>query len=160
LNGARGGWSLHSSMFQLIYASAAARPFDEAELKELLVKSRTRNTQLGVTGLLLHDAGSFLQVLEGERAVVERLYGRIQQDLRHRRIVTLLEHDTRTREFADWSMGFVPLDQHRRDRTLGFSEVLGASFDMPSFLSAREYTSARQMLLAFKDGRLRMHVGS
>ncbi|MEM7363377.1 MAG: BLUF domain-containing protein, partial [Pseudomonadota bacterium] len=36
----------------------------------------------GVTGMLLYHEGSFLQALEGDRAVVEALYERIEEDPR------------------------------------------------------------------------------
>ena len=42
-----------------IYASSATRPFSFDQLVELLAVARRNNAALGVTGMLLHDRGSF-----------------------------------------------------------------------------------------------------
>ena len=52
-------------MFQLIYASAAVKPFTPQELTVLLAKARKKNSSMDISGMLLYHAGSFLQVLEG-----------------------------------------------------------------------------------------------
>ena len=67
-------------MLQLVYASAANVPFTAEALRELLARARTTNTGLDVSGVLLHVDGSFLQVLEGEHEVVEKLLERVGRD--------------------------------------------------------------------------------
>jgi hypothetical protein len=57
-------------MTEIIYASAQTQPFSSAQLTELLAKARRNNQALHVSGLLLYHRGSFLQVLEGDEAVV------------------------------------------------------------------------------------------
>ena len=54
-----------TQLTQLIYVSKATRALDKEELTTLLGKIRPNNSRLGITGILLHDSGSFLQVLEG-----------------------------------------------------------------------------------------------
>lgn len=93
-------------MIQLIYTSVATRPFTSQELRELLRRARETNERLGVSGMLLHVDGSFLQVLEGERDVLMPLYDRIAKGTRHKRVLTLLARDVSERNFPDWSMGF------------------------------------------------------
>jgi hypothetical protein len=93
-------------MHQLIYTSTATAPFTADALRELLSRARTTNTGLCVSGMLLHIEGAFLQVLEGEREVVEKLYERILRDRRHTRVLRLVARDIPERNFADWSMGF------------------------------------------------------
>jgi hypothetical protein len=63
-------------MYQVFYSSAALVPFSDAELTDLLAVSRANNLRLGVTGMLLYHDGSFLQALEGEETIVERLYAK------------------------------------------------------------------------------------
>ena len=90
----------------LIYISSALHEMDDAELDQLLVEARAQNLALDITGMLLYSGGTFMQVLEGERDTVLRLYARIINDPRHKD-VTLIEHETcETRCFPDWSMGF------------------------------------------------------
>ena len=56
-------------MLQMIYTSAATKPISPKELQELLVISRRNNIRDGITGMLLFEDGTFLQVLEGEEEV-------------------------------------------------------------------------------------------
>ncbi|MEO8700343.1 MAG: BLUF domain-containing protein [Kofleriaceae bacterium] len=117
-------------MLQLIYASGATKPFTAESLRTLLVAARTNNTGAGVSGMLLHVDGAFLQVLEGEAAVVEALYTRIGKDPRHARVVRLLAREVPERNFADWSMGFFDASGRATEiagyrPTAGFSDLIG-----------------------------------
>jgi hypothetical protein len=99
-----------SSLLQFTYASAATQPFDAPALAELLAHSRERNDQLGISGLLLHRDGNFLQVVEGPPEGVRALIGRIERDPRHRQFTSLLELRVAERLFPDWTMGFEQVD--------------------------------------------------
>lgn len=92
---------------QLLYISAATRTLSDAELADILAAARSNNARLRVTGVLIHDAGSFIQVLEGAEERVEGLYRKIAVDPRHRRIVVLARQAVVQSSFAEWSMGFV-----------------------------------------------------
>ncbi len=94
-------------MIQLIYASAATAPFTPQALKLLLTKARARNTMYGVSGMLLYNSGSFLQVLEGPQEGVDRILASILKDPRHTTARTLSRATIQAREFQAWSMGFV-----------------------------------------------------
>lgn len=52
-------------MYRLVYKSVECAPFSETDLKKLLMNSRLRNTEAGLTGMLIYDRGTFLQMLEG-----------------------------------------------------------------------------------------------
>ena len=93
-------------MLRLIYSSRAVREMSESDLEQILAVSRTRNTQAGVTGLLLYRDGIFLQCLEGDELVVRQTYARIQRDPRHNRLLHLIEERTDQRSFPDWAMEF------------------------------------------------------
>ena len=94
-------------MIQLVYASAATKPFSPEALKLLLTKARARNATFQVTGMLLYHNGSFLQVLEGPEAGVDRILASILKDPRHTTARTLSRASIAVREFQAWSMGFV-----------------------------------------------------
>ena len=51
-------------VFQLVYSSRAAAPIGRTALMALLEDVRRRNTERGVTGMLLYRDGRFLQLLE------------------------------------------------------------------------------------------------
>ncbi len=102
-------------IFQLLYVSGASRPMNDEDIDEILAVSRANNAAAGVTGMLLHADGTFIQVLEGEKATVKQLAARISGDSRHRNFMVLVERETDARAFADWQMGFRKLDPAREE---------------------------------------------
>jgi hypothetical protein len=98
------------TMLELIYMSAARRPFDDGQLAELLTRARVNNSRLGVSGILLYDQGSFLQVLEGDETTVMPLFERIARDDRHDRVSIIHRTNIAAPSFGAWTMGFVSLD--------------------------------------------------
>lgn len=112
------------SMISLTYLSTASQPFSEDDLAELLRRSRERNHDSGVTGVLLYAGGHFIQTLEGPEDVVTATYDRIALDRRHRSILVALREDIEERTFGDWSMGFETLDEEQAAQLPGFNEYL------------------------------------
>lgn len=93
-------------MHQLLYVSSAARKMSDQELATILQAARRNNARDGITGLLLHIDGNFLQILEGDERKVEATFERISNDPRHRGVAMLLRREVEARTFQDWSMGF------------------------------------------------------
>ncbi|MFZ9429455.1 MAG: BLUF domain-containing protein, partial [Burkholderiaceae bacterium] len=77
-------------LVRLMYCSRAAKGVDAEEMALLLRQSRSHNTEAGITGMLCHSDGLFIQVLEGGRSAVNRLYQRILADARHTEVVLLV----------------------------------------------------------------------
>jgi hypothetical protein len=100
----RSGPGQDDSVFFLVYSSVATRAFTEPELRDLVARSRSKNLGSGVTGILLHDEGSFMQLLEGPEEAVRELYARIQGDSRHRRLRLLVQGHSRRRHICDWNL--------------------------------------------------------
>lgn len=98
-------------MKRMIYCSQAAIDFSPDELVALLELARLKNTETGLTGMLLYCSQSFLQMLEGDPAALESTYGRIMADSRHAKMRLLMNVDIDTRLFPDWTMGFEHLDE-------------------------------------------------
>jgi len=109
-------------LVRLVYASRAAATPSPEELAVLLRRSRTKNQSLGVTGVLCHGAGVFLQVLEGSRPAVNRLYGRIAADPRHRDLELLAYEEIHERRFGSWCMGQVDIARLNPALLLKYSE--------------------------------------
>lgn len=116
-------------LVQIAYASSAAEPFTKEELVELLKKSRQKNQESGITGLLLYKAGNFLQILEGESSIIKETLARIEVDPRHRGFLIIFKRNVEEREFPDWSMAFRNLNDPETDRLPGYNEFLNLSFD-------------------------------
>lgn len=96
--------------FQVVYTSSATRQLHTEDLAQILREARERNHRLDVTGMLLYNEGTFLQVLEGDEETVTALYERIKGDERHHRVVTLMNQPAKKRAFGKWMMGFRNLD--------------------------------------------------
>lgn len=98
-------------MFYLIYVSSASHLMSEDELLSLLQEARERNQELNVTGMLLYQDGTFMQILEGDKQTVLDLYDAIKMDDRHKGVITMLTADIQEGNFQDWSMGFCNMDK-------------------------------------------------
>lgn len=90
----------------IAYTSSAAPGLDDARLEALLARARKVNAELGVTGVLLHHEGSFLQYFEGPPEGVARAYERICRCSMHRGLIELMRRPIEQRCFGDWVMGF------------------------------------------------------
>jgi hypothetical protein len=93
-------------VYQLVYLSMAQARFDEVRLEELSLTAQRKNTESGVTGLLLFDGVRFIQALEGPKPAVLATMARIRQDDRHGLIDTVAAKAVDGRQFGDWSMQF------------------------------------------------------
>ena len=96
--------------FQLGYVSTPTGQMLREDLLSILSTARRINQDQGVTGLLLFDGDSFLQVLEGDEDKVREIYGHIAKDTRHRDLDVLFEDHVAAPEFEQWSMGFQAID--------------------------------------------------
>ncbi len=136
-------------LFHLGYVSTETHSLSGAELLEMLERIRHANQKLDLTGLLLHRERSFFQVLEGEEGVVRKLYERICHDDRHHRVELLFEGPIEAREFEDWSMGFVQLDEVDVARLPGFSPFLEEGLGPREIF--HEMSKTRQLMTLFRE---------
>ncbi len=109
-------------LVRLLYASRAATTVDGDVLGSILRQCRANNPALGVTGVLCHSGGLFMQVLEGGRSVVNRIYNSIAADPRHTDVELLSYEEINERRFAGWSMGQVDLARLNPALLLKYSE--------------------------------------
>jgi hypothetical protein len=98
-------------MFYMLYMSTAVKPMRYDDFSALLQQCRDSNDKHGITGMLLYQNGTFMQMLEGERQVVLDLYDKILKDGRHTGVHTVLTGNIEKRNFEDWSMGFFNMDK-------------------------------------------------
>ena len=88
----------------ITYRSEATRRLPSPELQALVAKSKARNRTVGVTGMLLHDHGRFLQTLEGPAEGLNSVWSAVQSDPRHCAIEVLSHHFVPARLFSGWDM--------------------------------------------------------
>jgi hypothetical protein len=134
-----------------IYASAATRHFETAELAELLKAARKHNQAAGLTGMLLYTEGSFFQVLEGVPDAVEALYAKIELDKRHDQVTKIVTEAIPSRSFADWTMGFSQVSRKELAQISGTNDFFSGSSCFLGLDSGR----AKKLLSAFHEGRWR-----
>ncbi|MGH1477318.1 MAG: BLUF domain-containing protein [Geminicoccales bacterium] len=91
----------------LIYVSNRTDPNDAMLVRDIAIEASQNNSSLGVSGILMVVGSSFLQVLEGEEDVVDRLLNKIDQDSRHTDIRVIYRGTLPDRIFGRWSMGCV-----------------------------------------------------
>lgn len=143
-----------SSLIHLIYTSAATIEFTESDLIELLNKARAKNSALGITGMLLFEKGSFFQILEGMPSAIDALYQTIEQDKRHKNVVTIIREPIVLRSFAEWTMGYSEISQNEISEITGLNDFFGQASIFQEVNSGR----AKKLLNAFRDGRWRSKV--
>ena len=108
-------------LVRLMYASRAAAGLTPEDLSAILRTSRANNAANGITGVLCHSEGIFLQVLEGGRGAVNQLYNRIVADRRHHGAELMLYEEIAERRFAGWAMGQVALSRLNPSLLLKYS---------------------------------------
>ena len=136
-------------LIAITYECSANKTFTEEDLVDLLKQSREKNTRLGITGMLLYKDGVFLQVIEGEERVVEKLYATIEKDSRHQGCYQLRWEVIRERRFPDWSMGFKNLQDIDIRATPGYSPFMNEPLSSPSLQA--DPSRATKLLLLFRE---------
>jgi len=107
------------ALHHVVYHSTATAPLSDQDLAVILEQSRTWNAAHGLTGVLLYCHGDIMQVLEGTEQEVRFIFGRIERDYRHTRVVKLSDGPIAQRSFTRWSMGFKALAEREFNRLIG-----------------------------------------
>jgi len=95
------------NLIQLLYLSKSAPDIDSTDLADILATASKRNRSLGITGVLCHKGGYFMQLLEGEEIPVLELYLKIVRDPRHSDPVIVNISTATEQMFSGWAMGAV-----------------------------------------------------
>jgi hypothetical protein len=111
-------------LVRLMYASRATPALDAEAVSAIVKRAKAGNAKLGITSVLCCcSEGAFLQVIEGGRNAVSRLYNRIAADTRHTDVVLLGFEEIAERRFAGWAMGQVNLARLNPALVLKYSET-------------------------------------
>lgn len=136
-------------MYSIVYVSSAREPFTRTQLRQFLQKTRKDNERRGVTGILLHRKGSFMQLLEGTESVVETLFERITRDPRHWAVTVMHRAQASERMFPEWSMACRDLGSENVRSLPGFSRFLEPKIGTRAFFE--DPTRAQKLLVYFKE---------
>ncbi len=102
---------------RLLYVSQCALPEGDdtiAQIHEITDRSARRNAAADLTGSLLHLNRTFIQVLEGPPAAVERTFEQICCDFRHEDVKLIDMVPIKERLFPHWAMALLAADTETR----------------------------------------------
>jgi hypothetical protein len=116
-------------IYHLLYSSQANEGLSQTVIDEILISSRKNNSILNISGLLLARGSFFIQLLEGEKQVVLKLYDLIKSDTRHHSVKTLLNFSSESRLFGSWDMGFVKDEIRAQAITEKLNAVLESKYE-------------------------------
>ena len=102
-------------MYELLYTSNASPDLTADDILDILKTSKEWNLKYGITGCLLYFDQEFIQLIEGDEKDVKILYASIKKDVRHTKLILLLENDKPERIFKNWTMAFKELSLEDMD---------------------------------------------
>ena len=146
-------------IYQLIYHShfMAVGAGPSSALRSILRASEANNLRDGISGFLIFDKTSFVQVLEGEQAAVLEAYDRISDDPRHAYLTVLDTRWIKARDFDGWAMGGHIASDETQDIYLRHGVAGGLD---PQTLGAPRVVALAQDLLAFETQRQSQRIVS
>jgi hypothetical protein len=126
----------------LVYQSQATAPLSDADLQRLIASAQIRNRSEGVTGLMIHDEGRFLQWLEGPSDGLGRVWQSIRNDSRHTAVTLLGASTAPVRFFAGSPMALGKRRGHgdagiaRRNEVVLPADLIESVIDSPRAASS------------------------
>lgn len=100
-----------SGLYRLVYVSTARADLKQEDIEAILDASQSNNDERYISGYLVHNAPSFMQLIEGPRAEVDEIFRRILADNRHTGVVRILAEWCRYRAFPNWPMNYFRVDR-------------------------------------------------
>lgn len=98
-------------MYQLIYKSWLQADVSWEAIIEIAQQARKNNAEQQVTGMLIMHKGEVLQILEGGRQQLSRLFIKISNDPRHDQIELMQYQPITSRHFEHWKMKEVEISR-------------------------------------------------
>ena len=106
------------NLIRMVYVSTSTNPVNTTngsvhkDIGRILMQSRNNNPKQLIGGVLYFSNNYFFQCLEGEQDAVNKLYQKISTDPRHTNIQTISVNQIDKRQFGDWSMKYVALEDN------------------------------------------------
>ena len=96
------------ALHQLMYISRRREHVSDTEVLDgIVLPAMRKNRSLDVTGCLWFDAHAFVQILEGDQAVIDELFAAIGCDERHEDVLLLDHRPVSERVFERFAMRIV-----------------------------------------------------
>lgn len=104
-----------TQIYRIAYVSTSCDCFKLDDICNIVERSKINNTKENITGILLYCNKYFLQILEGERKSVEKLFDKISIDCKHDSIIKIQEGNIKQRNFPNWSLAFKSYNQELKN---------------------------------------------
>lgn len=95
---------------QLLYVSTPSTPVHES-IVNFVPLAQVKNKEFDITGMIVSGDNFYIQVLEGERTLINQLYTNITRDGRHHHCTLLRYIETNKRDFPNWSMAHTTIEE-------------------------------------------------
>lgn len=115
-------------IYSIIYKSKAHSSFAIEDIHKMLVDAKHFNKSHNITGCILYHNSQFIQLIEGEKKVIESLYSSIKDDNRHFDVQALITKSSQHSLWDDWSMAFYNFSE-QSDQTNYKRLLLESSFE-------------------------------
>lgn len=123
-----------SELQEILYCSVLSPDEPPRVVGQIVAQARARNSQRGITGLLIFDGSRFCQHLEGPADAVDALMRRIAHDSRHSDVRVLYSGQRTDRRYKRFDLGFAQSEDP--DDMAGVHELRGAEA-LERFLALR-----------------------
>jgi Sensors of blue-light using FAD len=133
-------------MIQITYVSRATEPMKAEQLLALLQQCLTNNA---VNGVMFYGNETFLQAIEGDADVVDRLLESIRRDLRHKELQVLRRRPIEQREYQNWGMGFMRVSTDELRQVPGLGDFGKGDFNLMYLV--QHQTIAQNLLQHYRD---------
>ena len=133
---------------QLVYVSDRKATCTDAEMEKILSACKKNNPPLGITGVLLYSDKKFIQLVEGESAVITGLYDKIKLDPRHGKVMMISYGPIKEKSFPSWHMGARKIEGNMVDYKTDITAEDKLLFD--KMLTGKEENGARVLSILKK----------
>ena len=136
----------------LMYFSKVAPGVRSDDIAQVFKEAHQRNGEIGLSGVLYSDGKWFIQILEGMRHHVSRIFAMISRDTRHAEVTLVSFREIECYRFQEWSMGLI-----RRDAAVDeiVRNVLGSDVFSPPDLT---FSQLDALIVRFADEHIRSMI--
>lgn len=139
------------SLTHLVYVSNTLGTLTHKKIRELASESAARNQRIDVTGVMVYGNHHVMQLIEGDLHVVNALFQKIARDKRHHHVTRIAFYPVPQRQFANWSMQLVNLDDHSRLDHERLRDILSRQAAVPTHDVTAYARRTEELLEAFRQ---------
>ncbi|MDB3904885.1 BLUF domain-containing protein [Crocinitomicaceae bacterium] len=136
-------------LYSLCYISTKRIGLTSLDIIEIVEKSKNKNSNRKITGVLINYKNNFLQHLEGDPILIYELFEQIKKDSRHEKVSLLGYSPINSRLFEKWDMTYKDLNESIENQ-IDFDDLkhsLDELIDKKSFWKGIETIEAMSNLI-------------